>query len=244
MKKNWFETWFHSPYYELLYYHRDREEARLFIDNLLNYLQPSPQAVFLDLACGSGRHAIYIASKGFDVTGVDLSDELIEKARAHEHERLAFFVHDMRNVFRTNYFDFTLNLFTSFGYFESEHDNHRVVRNVFDGLKPGGIFVLDFFNAEYTLASLVKEETKRIGNIEFHITRALEDGYIVKRISVHDSDKTFQFMERVRAFTRQELEAHFTEAGFEIIERFGSYRLEKISDKSDRLILIARKNHA
>src|SRR6185503_20035959 len=107
-KADWFSTWFHSPYYELLYYKRDRSEAKQFLDALLNHLNPAAHAAFLDLACGSGRHSIYLASKGYEVTGIDLSDELIEKAKEHETGNLTFYVHDMRNEFRINYYDYTL----------------------------------------------------------------------------------------------------------------------------------------
>jgi len=125
-KADWFQSWFHSPYYELLYYKRDRAEAKQFIDALLAHLNPPTHASFLDLACGSGRHSVFLASKGFEVTGIDLSDELIEKAKANESGNLTFYVHDMRNEFRINYYNYTLNLFTSFGYFDSDHDNQRV----------------------------------------------------------------------------------------------------------------------
>src|SRR5687768_9747212 len=181
MMKDWFETWFHSPYYGMLYYNRDRAEAKNFIQNLLNYLNPAPHSYFLDLACGSGRHSTSLASKGFDVTGIDISDELIAEAQKHEHENLQFFVHDMRNEFRINYFNYTLNLFTSFGYFKSTHDNSRVLKNVFKGLKPRGIFVLDFFNSEKIISTLVKQENKQINGANFSIRRAVENDFIVKK---------------------------------------------------------------
>ncbi len=241
MQKNWFETWFHSPYYEMLYYKRDRKEAQEFIDALLNFLQPASQSSFLDLACGSGRHSQYLASKGYEVTGIDLSDELIEKARQHEYRNLSFFVHDMRNEFRINYYNYTLNLFTSFGYFESVHDNERVLKNVYKGLKPGGVFVLDFFHAEKVIQTMVRHESKKINAAEFTITREEEDGFIVKKIHIEDGGKTFDFAEQVRAFTPDELQQLFLSAGFSIKAQFGSYDLQNFSKDSDRLIFIAEK---
>ena len=242
-KNEWFESWFHSPYYELLYYKRDRTEAKEFIEALLNHLHPAAQARFLDLACGNGRHSVYLATKGYEVTGIDLSDELIEKARADERDNLSFFVHDMRNEFRINYYDYVLNLFTSFGYFDTDHEHVRVLHNVFKGLKRDGSFVLDFFNSEKVIATLVKNETKETNGVRFVISRKAENGFIFKNIMVAANEKEQQFQERVRAYKPNELQHCFEKAGLSIIERFGSYDLKPFTKDSDRLILIATKAH-
>jgi len=243
-KNEWFESWFHSPFYELLYYKRDRSEAKEFIEALLNHLRPESHARFLDLACGSGRHSVYLASKGYEVTGIDLSDELIEKARRDERDNLSFYVHDMRNSFRINYYDYVLNLFTSFGYFDTDHEHVRVLHNVFKGLNSGGLFVLDFFNAEKVIAALVKNETKEINGTRFDISRIVENGFIYKNIVVTANGTEQKFQERVRAYLAHELQHCFEEAGLSVTERFGSYDLKPFANDSDRLILIATKGHA
>ena len=76
----WFKDWFNSPYYHLLYANRDNKEAAEFIDKLIDHLKPAPGATMLDVACGKGRHSIHLAEKGFDVTGIDLSEESIAEA--------------------------------------------------------------------------------------------------------------------------------------------------------------------
>ena len=111
----WFESWFDSPYYHVLYKNRDFSEAELFIDKLIQLIEPTKASRVLDLACGKGRHSIYLNKKGFDVTGIDLSEKSIACAKTAENETLHFYMHDMRKLFRTNYFDVVLNLFTSFG---------------------------------------------------------------------------------------------------------------------------------
>src|SRR6187455_1959490 len=102
---SWFESWFNSPWYHILYEHRDEQEAEEFLDALLDHLQPKPGSSMLDLGCGKGRHSIYLNQKGFNVTGIDLSPESIMHCRKWENETLSFFVHDMRHLFRTNDFD-------------------------------------------------------------------------------------------------------------------------------------------
>jgi len=122
MPKKWFQHWFNSPYYHILYQQRDHAEAEFFIDNLCAYLKPAANARLFDIACGRGRHSIYFNSKGFDVTGIDLSIASIKYAKQYENKQLHFYVHDMRYLFYVNYFDIALNLFTSFGYFETDQE--------------------------------------------------------------------------------------------------------------------------
>ncbi|MBC7524978.1 MAG: methyltransferase domain-containing protein, partial [Flavobacterium sp.] len=115
--KTWYASWFDSPYYHILYKDRNYREAQIFMDNLTRYLNLPEKAKVLDLACGKGRHSIYLNQLGFEVTGVDLSENSILEAKKNENESLHFNVHDMRNPFHQK-FDAIFNLFTSFGYFE------------------------------------------------------------------------------------------------------------------------------
>lgn len=239
---NWFEDWFNSSYYHILYKHRNCDEAELFIDNLMNFLQPKKETQFLDLACGKGRHAIYLNKKGFSVTGIDLAAESIAEASKFENQNLSFFVHDMRKVFRINYFDYVLNLFTSFGYFENEKDDFATINAICKTLKPNGIFVFDFFNVQKVIANLVDTETKTIDNIEFRITRYIENNFIIKNILVTDDGKQFSFQERVKALTINDFEKYFAASKLKIVHLFGNYQLGKYDEyDSDRLILIAKK---
>src|SRR3954449_2448025 len=76
----WFKEWFNSPYYHQLYFNRDMSEAAAFIDKLITHLKPAPGSTMLDVACGKGRHSLQLANKGFDVTGIDLSEDSIQEA--------------------------------------------------------------------------------------------------------------------------------------------------------------------
>src|SRR5688572_24580227 len=112
-ERNWFKEWFNSPYYHLLYNHRDDKEAITFINQLIKYLAPPVGSRMLDVACGKGRHSKALAEMGFDVTGIDLSFESINEALEFADENLHFFQHDMRLPFWINYFDYAFNFFTS-----------------------------------------------------------------------------------------------------------------------------------
>ena len=127
---SWFKSWFDSSFYHQLYAHRSESEAQGFIDNLIPELQPSPQAKMLDLGCGAGRHSKYLASKGFSVTGLDLAGSSIRQAQRSTNDNLQFYQHDMRIAFGKNYFDYVFNFFTSFGYFDSTEEDHKVIHNI------------------------------------------------------------------------------------------------------------------
>ncbi len=238
----WFEDWFDSPYYHLLYKNRDYSEAESFIDNLVSFLKPEYGSRFLDLGCGKGRHSIYLNKKGFDVTGIDLSENSIAAAKKFENERQNFYVHDMRKLFRTNYFDCVVNLFTSFGYFDNKRDDNATINAVYQSLKPDGYFVIDFFNAQKVINCLVAEETKIIEGVEFHITKKVENNFIVKQIQFNDKGKNYDFEERVKALTFSDFEKYFSANRLKIVHLFGNYQLEKFDEvNSDRLIIISKK---
>lgn len=239
MTADWFEEWFESPYYRLLYQHRNEEEAAFFLENLLQYLNPKPQARFLDLACGTGRHAVFLASKNYQVTGLDISNEKINIARQRENNNLSFFRHDMRHLFRTHYFDYVLNLFTSFGYFKDKKSHVDTLINIRKSLTADGIFVLDFFNAIKVSKNLIERESLLRNDIRFNIRRSIKEGTIIKEIQINDGKKEEVFVEKVFAFTLADFQVMFEEAGLEIIQIFGNYALKPFDSEADRLLLMA-----
>lgn len=242
MDKEWYKSWFDSPFYYILYKDRNEQEAKEFIDRLLAFLSPEKDARMLDLACGRGRYSRYLASKGFQVVGLDLSLSSIAFAREFETENLTFYRHDMRQPFRTNYFNFVFNFFTSFGYFDAEREHLRTIKNVANGLKPGGIFVLDFFNSDKVLSQLPADYSKKVDDYDFEIRKEFADGHIFKTISFFDAGRKFTFTEKVRAFSFADFGRLFEAAGLEMMHHFGDYFLNPYNhEQSDRLILIGKK---
>ena len=241
--QEWFQKWFDSPYYSILYKHRDLSEAESFLDALISFLKPLPRSTALDVACGQGRHSIYLNQKNFDVTGIDISQKNIEHNLKFKNDTLSFFVHDMRQPFKKNHFDHVLNLFTSFGYFENEDHNIQTIKAMSTALKSGGKFILDFMNTEKALTELKNQETKIIDKIEFKIERSVDNNFIVKEISVSDQGEKYTYKEKVKALTLSDFEKYFAMADLKIVNLFGDYKLNSFDAKnSDRLILIAEKN--
>ncbi|WP_299247130.1 class I SAM-dependent methyltransferase [uncultured Lacinutrix sp.] len=234
----WYASWFNTPFYHILYKDRDYAEGENFMYNLTEYLNIPENGKILDLACGKGRHAIYLNKIGYNVTGVDLSENSIEHAKQFENDTLHFNVHDMCKPYHEQ-FDAVFNLFTSFGYFENEEDNLNTIKAIKANLNETGFGVIDFLNSDFIIDNLVPENTKTVDGIDFLQKRRVENGYIIKDISFTADGKDYEFQERVRAFTLADFEALFEKAGVYLLDVFGDYKLNKFHKKtSQRLILI------
>ncbi|KAF2331718.1 class I SAM-dependent methyltransferase [Flavobacterium ginsenosidimutans] len=236
--QNWYSSWFDTPYYHILYKDRNYREAQVFMDNLTHYLNLPEKAKVLDLACGKGRHSIYLNQLGYNVLGADLSENSIAEASNNSNETLHFKVHDMREPFEEK-FDAIFNLFTSFGYFESDDDNLTTLKAIKESLSEYGFAVIDFMNVPNVIENLVPEETKTVDEIDFHIKRYVEDGHIFKEIDFEDQGRKYHFTEKVKALTLKDFQDLMDEAGIFLLDIFGDYKLKKFhKTESERLIMI------
>ena len=235
---NWYASWFDTPYYHILYKDRDHIEAQEFMDTLTTYLNLEKNETILDLACGKGRHSIYLNKLGYDVVGVDLSEKNINYASQFENESLKFKVHNMSEPY-TDKFDAIFNLFTSFGYFSNENDNLNTIKAIKSNLTDKGIGVIDFMNVDYVINNLIPEETKEMEGIIFNIKRYIKDGFIFKDIKFNHENKDFFFTERVKAISLSDFESYFEKTDINLLSIFGDYKLQKFNkESSSRLILI------
>jgi SAM-dependent methyltransferase len=240
---DWYENWFGSPFYRILYENRDGQEAYEFIETLLCYLKPPAESSMLDIACGEGRYAIQLADKGFDVTGIDISHASIEAAKAHEQDNLHFFVQDMRMPFYVNYFDYSFNFFTSFGYFEYSRNHRLAAKSFAAGLKRGGTLVIDYLNGNFITNGLVPHSTVVRGSYKFNISKRLEHKHVVKDISFVDADgKQRAYTETVAIFSLHDFIKMFGDAGMELVATFGDYKLNPYDESgSPRMVMIFKK---
>lgn len=243
LQKEWFSEWFNSPYYHILYHNRDEKEAEFFLRNVVQTLGFTKDHRIVDLACGKGRHAIFLNSLGFDVTGVDLAPKSIECANRFANDRLHFDVQDLRCLNFDQPFDIALNLFTSFGYFKSIEEDTLVIKNIHSILSPGGIVLIDFFNADVVLQKLVERESKTIHDVQFHISKWFEKGFIHKKIEVFDGDELHEFTEKVQALQLSDFEQLLNTEQFTIKHVYGNYALEPFhAGSSERMIIVAQRN--
>ena len=243
--ENWFRDWFSSEEYLDVYQHRDDEDATKLLELILEQTKITNQNSILDAACGAGRHSIYLASKGFNVFGFDLSKTLLTKAKENAKKRSVennFVCADLRNIcFRKN-FDLIINLFTSFGYFNNDEENFKFINTAYRLLNENGFYVLDYFNKNYLLANLTAENEKLIDGKIIIEKRKVVNDRIIKEIQIKSGLEEQHFIESVRLYSKIEIDREFKKIGFTPVSVFGNYDGTNYDEQnSSRLILFFKK---
>ncbi len=232
----WYKEWFGQEYLEL-YAHRDRGEAERHVDFVEARLGGKRPRAVLDLACGAGRHTSALRRRGYRALGVDLSLTLL--TQSPELPRVAG---DMRSLpFADATFDWVLNFFTSFGYFESERENFRILEEMVRVMRPGGRFLIDLFNIDQVLATLNPHETREMNGRRVEIERWYDarSRRINKQIRVHAADRpTRNYLESVRAYRLEEVSNGLEWAGLRLEQTYGGFGGEPFGPDSDRLIFV------
>ncbi len=235
----WFEEWFGEAYLSL-YPHRDAADAELLLASLSETIRWGSGLRVLDVACGAGRHAQAVEERGARPIGLDLSWALLTRARTVT--RAPLIRADMRWLpIRPATMDVTLNLFTSFGYFDSDADHDHVLEQMIATVRPDGWFVIDFLNASYVRTTLVPRQETELGGHQVQIARHISaDGrFVVKDITTDDDQR---FRERVRLFSPEQLEAMVTAHGVDMRRRLGAYDGSPLDHESPRVILIGQRS--
>jgi len=234
----WYKSWFNTEYYHILYKNRSTIEAESFIKKLIKELKLKKNSSLLDLACGKGRHSIYLNKLGFKVTGVDLSSQNIAYAKKFSNKRLSFFKHDMRLPINQK-FDAIFNLFTSFGYFENSDDDYKVINSIKKSLNRHGFGVIDFMNSKKVIKSLVEKSELNYNGVKFSIERSYDGEFIKKRILVNDLGKEYEYFEKVRAYVYLDFKKILNSCNLLLTNCYGDYDMSPFCEEtSSRLILI------
>ena len=240
----WYEDWFDRDEYELVYEQRDEGEAEQCIDLLERVVQPGDGASVLDVGCGRGRHARILSRCGYDVTGMDLSERVIQQAReraGREGLDIHFLEGDMRHSACDACYDGVVNLFTAFGYFEEDAEHFRAVQAMASALKPGGWLFQDFLNAPQAIRSLVPEDDRVEGDTRIVQRRWVEGARLNKEITLQRNGTSQTFHESVRLLTLDDFRALYEEAGLRLVSTYGNYDGSEHTSFSPRLILYARR---
>ena len=255
MGDNWYKKWFGTKDYLELYKHRNDKDAAQIAGLLTRSVKLPKGAKVMDLASGNGRHSLIFAKKGFNVTGIDLSKYLIGEAKKKlkgDYKKfsgkLKFEIGDMRDIAHKNEFDLVVNLFSSFGYFEKDSENFKVIKSISRSLKKGGYFFFDYLNAEYLRNHLKPfDMSMRNHNVIFQV-REIKANAVYKSIIIVKNDKSAKsplvckFHEMVKLYNLADYKKVFTKYGLKIVKTFGDYSGSKFSASgSNRLIILAQK---
>ncbi|MGG1652668.1 class I SAM-dependent methyltransferase [Paenibacillus sp. NRS-1783] len=240
----WYEQSFGEDYL-LVYKHRDFQGAYQEVQKMISWLKLPQGSSVLDLCCGMGRHSLALADAGYKVTGVDLSGVLLREAHASDPEgRVSWHQGDMREVPLEESFDAVVNLFTSFGYFEEDAEQLRVLKEIYRLLKPGGRFIIDYLNPAYVAAHLVPHSSREDEGSQIEEHRVIEDGFVKKQIAIRPivvagEEPARVYHERVKLYPYEKFRALLEESGLSVEQVHGSYNEDKyIENASPRMIFV------
>ena len=241
----WFEQWFNSEEYLKVYRHRDEKEANDLVSLILKNIELSQVKNVLDIAAGSGRHALLFAKKGFNVTAVDLSANLLSVARKKalkDNLNIEFVHSDIRHFNSQQNYDLILNLFTSFGYFENDEDNYSILIKAYGLLRKNGYFIFDYFNKNYIEKNLVNNTMDELDGKIIKQKRFIKGERVLKEITIDNNGKINKYIESVRMFSYDEITTTLKKIGFHIVKIFGEIDGNSFELKSSpRMIIIASK---
>lgn len=223
------------------------EQASDEMEQVISLMKLDPSMKMLDMCCGVGRHAIELARRGFDITGVDRTQRYLDRASMQAHEQkldIRFVCEDMRKFCEPEKFDAVINLFTSFGYFDDPADDQLAAKNMYKSLKPGGALLIEMVGKEI-LARIFQSR-------DWH---EQEDGTIVleERSTARDWSwmenrwilfKDGQRIERHfshRIYSAVELKHLLLDCGFSSARAFGGLDGSPYDHQAQRLAVVARK---
>lgn len=170
----------YARYYDLLYRDKDYTAESRYIQQLISMLAPGAKSI-LELGCGTGRHASLLAAEGFDVLGVDMSEDMLKEADRRRNElegasrgRLEFLPGDIREVRFGKRYDVILSLFHVVSYLSTNQDLHAAFQTVRSHLKPGGLFLFDCWYGPAVLTLRPETRVKRLEDQDITVTRIAE----------------------------------------------------------------------
>lgn len=243
--KDWYKDWFSSELYLQVYSHRNDEDAENLCKLILASTNLQREAKILDAACGAGRHSNKFSLLGFDVVGFDLSKTLLNVAASSASEKKIsskFFCSDIRNVPLKQKFNLIINLFTSFGYFESDEENFSFIKQAYSLLEENGFYVLDYFNERILRKNLVIQNEKIVNGIRIIEKREISGNRVIKEINVLNEDQNIKFYESVKLYTKKEILEKSMSFGFAVHNIYGDYFGNDYDENtSNRIIVVFQK---
>ncbi len=249
-KQPWYESFFGRDYldvYDFQFSEQRTQSEVTFVEQVLGLRAGQS---LLDLGSGPGRHAVALAQRGYEVHALDLSRDylaLAEEAATSAKVTISTVHSDMRNIPFTARFDAVINMFSAFGYLESEDEDARVLEAVASALKPGGRLLLDMINREWVILNYVQKDWHRgqdgttyLEQREFdlptsrnHVTfTAMGQDGTTREVGGH----------HIRLYTLTEIIALLGRAGLSFDQVLGGFGSEPYSLTSRRMIVLASKN--
>ncbi len=245
---DWWRDVFDRPTFFELYERSDTELAVTQVDHVVRLLDLRAPARILDVPCGYGRHSIELARRGYQVTGVDISEVQIARARkkaAGAGARAQFVIGDARALPVAGLFDAAINMFLSFGYFATDEENEAMLRGIARVLCRGGRLLIDFWNREHEIRlfqpTIIEERDDDIREVEEWSFDPLAGRLNWTNTVVFPDGRRESWDHSIRAFTVAEVRKMLEAAGMTVVAIYGGLGGEPYTMDSESAIFVAER---
>lgn len=247
---SWYVDFFRNDYLAVYDHQFTAERAEKEVEFAVQALQLKPGSRVLDLCCGQGRHSVLLAKHGFHVTGIDLNPdylELSQKAARAAGVKVETIAADMREIPFQNHFDAIVNMYSSFGYLESEAEDLRVLTSAARALKPGGRLLLDMLNREWAVANYIQNDWHAGSDGTLYVERrdldlATSSMHVSFTIVGPDGRRRDSIGHHIRLYTLTEITSLLHRVGLSVNAVFGSFDNEPYGISTRRMIVLARND--
>jgi SAM-dependent methyltransferase len=246
----WYVDFFGNDYLDIYRHIFTDERAAIEVSFAERILHLSPGARVLDLCSGQGRHSVPLAQHGYQVTALDLSPAYLQLALAAakaNNVKLETVSADMRRIPFAGRFDAIINMYSSFGYLESETDDAQVLESVAKALKPGGRFFLDMLNREWAVANYIQNDWHSGGDGTLYVERreldlATSRMHVSFTIVGANGGRRESVGHNIRLYSLTEMKGMLAKVGFDEIAYYGGFDGEVYSIDTRRMIICASKS--
>ena len=242
----WYQRFFGNDYLDVYRGHLRAEVAEREVAFVARALALEPGARVLDLCAGPGRHAVLLAERGLRVTALDLSQAYLDAAAAEAKRRgvaLETVRADMRAPGFDGCFDAVINMFSSFGYLESEAEDAKVLRGVAAALRPGGRALFDLINREWVVRNQVADESHAAADGVIHLEHreldlAASRNHVTFVAVAPDGSRRDLDGHHIRLYTLTEMIGMLDGAGLRFERAYGGFDGEAYGVDTRRMIVV------
>jgi len=243
---DWWRDFFDKDYLDI-YGPVDAKKTAVEVEGIVKFLKLRKGSRVLDLCCGYGRHSLGLAQKGFNVTGLDFSAVLLQRARTdckRKRTKLNLVRGDMREIPFEDEFDGVINMFTAFGYFENESEDQKVLNGICGALKTGGKLLLDTVNRDWLMRVYQENDWEKVGN-DFYALDERSFDPLTSRISAKTTilggRRRRERHHSLRLYTLTELASMISRAKMELLSVYGHMDGRDYWIDTPRMVVLATK---
>jgi len=248
----------YAELYDLFYADKPYADEAAFVHECIREFSSTPVRDVLELACGTGRHALELEKFGYSITATDRSSDMLQVARqraAKRNSKIQFIAADMEQLqLEKKNWDAAVCLFDSIGYLKTNEAITAALTAIRDHLRANGLFIFEFWHApamlnQYSPQRIRKWRTDQGEVVRISETKLDRDNrwatvdYTVNESADDGTSKTFRESHTNRFFSVDEIQELLSSSKFELLKCFAGFStIEPINDQTWHIVAVAQKS--